>query len=75
MAVVHVGDDIATELALNIGKCSLLGPLPYSIANERGSLAKSSRFRLMHDLENLVQLEETPSPTSHQVIILDGTRL
>lgn len=65
---------MATELGLNIDEvfeCPL-GPLPYSIASERGSLVKTSKFELMHDLQNLVQPEGTPSTTSHQVIILDA---
>ncbi len=68
---------IALDRGLNIDEFLEypLGPLPYSLATETGGLTKTSKSVLMHDLEKLVDAEETPNPTSHQVIVLDAMAL
>ena len=65
---------IASDRGLNINEVLEfpLGPLPYSLATESGSLVKTIKSSLMHELEKIVESEEVPLSTSHQVVILDA---
>ena len=65
---------IASDRGLNINEVLHfpLGLLRYSLATETGGLVKTVKSSLMKELERLVEAQEVPLATTHQILIIDA---